>query len=99
MKAMKFNSRNGKNTNEGFSLVEVLVCVAIISIISIPILQGMRTAATLNFKANKTQKATAYAQEEIEKIKALTVQQYTDKMSAEGVARTDIVNGLSLIHI
>lgn len=93
MKAMKFNSRNGKNANEGFSLVEVLVCVAIISIISIPILQGMRTAATLNFKANKTQKATTYAQEEIEKIKALTVQQYTDKMSAEGVARTDIVNG------
>lgn len=90
-------SKNGRKrkrkTNKGFSLVEVLVCIAIIAIISVPILAGIRTSAKLNYDAHYTQKVTAYAQKELEIIKAVSVQSYEKKMNDEGVTRTLIQNG------
>ena len=62
--------------NRGFSLVEVLVCIAILAIICIPLFKSFGTSALLNNKAHYTQKTTAYAQAEMETIKSVTLAQY-----------------------
>lgn len=67
--------------NQGFSLIEVLVCVAILAIISIPIFKSFGTSAILNSKAHYTQKVTAYAQKEMETIKSMSIAQYKTKVS------------------
>lgn len=61
------------NKNAGFSLVEVLVCIAILALISVPIMAGFRTSALYTNHAHKTQKVTAYAQETLETIKSVEV--------------------------
>ena len=38
-----WKQKAGKQNSGGFSLVEVLVCIAILAIISVPILAGFRT--------------------------------------------------------
>lgn len=65
------------NKDAGFSLVEVLVCIAIIALISVPIMAGFRTSAFYTNKAHKTQKVTAYAQETLETIKSVDVETFT----------------------
>lgn len=65
-----------KRNNEGFSLVEVLVCIAIIVIICIPLSAGFRSSSVLNNRAHHTQAATTYAQETVEEIKRLTLAEY-----------------------
>lgn len=64
------------NGNQGFSLVEVLVCVAIIAIACVPIFSGLNLSVKLNNNAHYTQKVTAFAQEELEKIKVMSVSEY-----------------------
>ena len=48
--------------NKGFSLIEVLVAMAIITLISIPLLRTFVTSAQINTKAKKLQNATDIAQ-------------------------------------
>ena len=88
----KMQKRKSLN-NKGFSLVEVLVCIALLAVISVPIFAGIRTSAKLNFNAHNTQMLTSYAQEELEIVKALSVDAYTQRMSSAGVAKTDIIDG------
>lgn len=64
------------NKNAGFSLVEVLVCIAIVALISVPIMAGFRTSALYTNKAHKTQKVTAYAQETLETAKSVDVEEF-----------------------
>lgn len=64
------------NGNQGFSLVEVLVCIAIIAIACVPIFSGLNLSVKLNNNAHYTQKVTAFAQEELEKIKVMSVSEY-----------------------
>lgn len=70
--------------NKGFSLIEVLVCIALLAIISVPLFSGFRLAARLNNQAHRTQKVTAYAQEELETIKMLSVDDYKAQVEADG---------------
>lgn len=91
-KVQKKQQRNRRN-NKGFSLTEVLVCIALLAVISVPVFAGIRTSAKLNFNANNTQMLTAHAQEELEIVKALSVDAYTARMSGAGVSRTDIIDG------
>ncbi len=72
---------NRRLTDQGFSLVEVLVCIALIALTCIPLFAGIRLSATLNNRAHHTQKVTAYAQEELETIKSLSVEEYTKKFA------------------
>ena len=85
-----------KMTNKGFSLVEVLVCVALIALICVPLFSGLRMSATLNSKAHHTQKVTAYAQEELEYIKSVSVESY---ISPYGTAGPNVVDGVSYTYI
>lgn len=64
------------NRNAGFSLVEVLVCIAILALISVPILAGFRNSAWYTNKAHKTQKVTTYVQETLETIKSTDVEAF-----------------------
>jgi len=89
---------NSGSSNRGFSLVEVLVCIALLAIICIPLFAGFRTSAILNNKAHYTQKVTAYAQEELETIKSLSVENYTKTFiaggtDAEGITYSYITSG------
>lgn len=81
-------------SNEGFSLVEVLVCIALIALICVPLFSGMRVSATLNNKAHYTQLVTAYAQEELENIKSLPVEKYIEPYEA-----ANVVDGVSYAYI
>lgn len=70
------NKKQKMNKNAGFSLVEVLVCIAIVALISVPIMAGFRTSALYTNKAHKTQKVTAYAQETLETAKSVDVEEF-----------------------
>lgn len=84
-------------TDKGFSLIEVLVCIAVIAIICVPIFKSFQLSATLNNKAHYTQQVTAYAQKELEVIKSTAVAEYrADFESAavkDGVTYAYITSG------
>ncbi|MGN0377923.1 MAG: prepilin-type N-terminal cleavage/methylation domain-containing protein [Suilimivivens sp.] len=86
--------RNRRLADKGFSLVEVLVCIALIALTCVPLFAGLRLSATLNNKAHYTQKVTAYAQEELETIKSVSVEDYV-KSFKEG----SVVDGVSYSYI
>lgn len=78
---MRRNKNIGKYNiipNKGFSLVEVLVCIAIIAIVCIPIFKGFEVSSVINNKAHYTQKVTAYAQKEIENAKSLPMEDFAE---------------------
>lgn len=72
-----------KDTNKGFSLVEVLVCVAILAIISVPVFSGLRLSASNVNRAHSTQKITAYAQEIMEKAKSTETEAFVKLMTED----------------
>lgn len=59
-----------KDVNKGFSLVELLVCVAILAIISIPLLNSFLVAGNTNKKAKEIQRTTTLAQNIMETVKS-----------------------------
>ena len=56
--------------NKGFTIVEVIIAVAMLAIVSIPILGSFAQSAKYNAKARNIQKATIAAQTVMEDIKA-----------------------------
>lgn len=64
-----------KLNNKGLSLVEVLVCVAILAIIFVPLMNTFMTSSRLNKKANDTQTATAFVQKIAEEFKTKTLEE------------------------
>lgn len=62
--------------NKGFSLVEVLVTLAVISILSIPVIQNFISSSKTNKQARNIQNATDVAQ---------SVSEYFDAMSLDGL--------------
>jgi prepilin-type N-terminal cleavage/methylation domain-containing protein len=69
--------REGKRifriNDKGFSLVELLVCIAIIAIVFGPILKNFLVSARVNAKARKAQQETILAQNIVEDVKAKTI--------------------------
>lgn len=59
-----------KEKNKGFSLVELLVCVAILAIITIPLLNSFLVAGKTNEKAKIIQRTTTLAQNIMETVKS-----------------------------
>ena len=92
--------KNRTFTDKGFSLVEVLVCIALIALTCVPLFAGIRLSATLNNKAHNTQKVTAYAQEELETIKSISVEDYVKDfkggVTSDGVSYSYITSGTEL---
>lgn len=61
------------NRNAGFSLVELLIAVTILSIIVIPLMHLFLSSARLNVKSRQTLRATTVAQDIMEGLKAYDV--------------------------
>lgn len=58
--------------NNGFSLVELLVAVAILSVIVVPIMRSFTTAAITSSKAQSMQNATSIAEKVMEEVKSIS---------------------------
>ncbi len=82
--------------NKGFSLVEVLVCIAILVIVCIPIFAGFRTSSVFNNRAHHTQAVTTFAQEVVEDMKRKTVDDFTTEIKnakdKDGINSGDVAN-------
>lgn len=95
--------------NKGFTLLEVLVAITILSIIVVPLLQAFVTSAGVNAKARREMNATSVAENVIEELKAGTLEDtalqfngaaeggFTEMTDAgnlsEVIKYTDAVNG------
>lgn len=61
--------------NKGFSLVEVLVAVAVLAIVFTPVLNSFTTASKTNSRAQHIQNATSLAEDVMEKVKSTSIEQ------------------------
>lgn len=68
-----------KKNNEGVSLVEVLVTIAMIIIMAGPLINGFLNAMGVNGNAREIQNGTTVAQDILESFEALSVEELCDK--------------------
>lgn len=84
--------RNRKLNNAGMSLVEVIVAIAILSIVILPVLHTFVSSAMYNARARSRQQTTAAAQTVLENFKAYSVKEICKQfVHVEG--KNFIVNG------
>lgn len=69
----KLHKHNDKLNNAGFSLVEVLVAMAVLSILSIPVLSSFSNAARINHKARREENANTVASDIVEQFKSVSM--------------------------
>lgn len=69
------NTRRLRNSNAGFSLVELLIAVTILAIIVIPLLHMFVTSSKINVKSRQTLRATTVAQDIMEGLKAYNLEE------------------------
>lgn len=69
------------NSNAGFSLVELLIAVTILSIIVIPLMHLFLSSAKLNVKSRQTLRATTVAQDIMEGLKAYDVDELQEQFN------------------
>lgn len=79
---LKINSMH--HDNKGFSLVEVLACVVIVSAVFLIVSRTFATTAVVNGKAHMTQQAAALAQECMEEFQAKEVSEMKTKIEGAG---------------
>lgn len=80
---MQKNTKERKLNNEGFSLVELLVAIVILSIIVVPLLHSFVTSARTNAKARNTMHATAVAEDVMEMFEAHSLEEMADIYTSE----------------
>ncbi len=69
--------------NQGFSLVEVLVAMAILAIISLPILTSFANSAKINAKARRVENANTVASDVVEQFKSMSIDELTAKYAGK----------------
>lgn len=79
------SSNRGKLNNAGFSLVELLIGVAILSIIVVPIMRSFSTSALTSSRAQSMQNATSVAEKVMEEVKAIPGEKIVGDMTAGDV--------------
>ena len=83
----QLNRRGTQASNAGFSLVELLIAVTILSIIVIPLLHMFVTSTKINVKSRQTLRATTVAQDIMEGLKAYTLEEVRTQFTpADGVS-------------
>ncbi len=75
MMQKKQGTKSKKLNNQGLSLVEVLVAVAILALVTGPILKGFVSAISYNAKAKEKQRVTTAAQSIMEGFKAYDIEE------------------------
>ena len=73
MNNKKYIKYNIPSNNSGFSIVELIVAVAIIAAVFTPVLKSFTTAAITNAKAQRTQDVTSVAERMMEEVKGYSV--------------------------
>ena len=63
------------NDHNGFSIVELIICVAILAIATIPLMSAFQTSGRLIGKSQSYQNATSVAEGMMEEIKGSTIEQ------------------------
>ena len=66
---------DNRKKNSGFTLVEVLIAVAILSVVSIPILQSFVSVAQVNAKSRRRLAATTIAEGLMESCKGMSLKE------------------------
>ena len=74
-KMIKFLNRKNKN-NKGFGLIEVLISVAIMSIVTLPLAQSFVTSSQVNKKSEVKLSAITVAENRMEQAKAIDLSMY-----------------------
>lgn len=72
-------SKNCINDDRGFSLVELVISVAILAIAVIPLMHSFTLAAKTNGKAGSVQNATSLAESIMEEVKAMSLDELIDE--------------------
>lgn len=83
-----------KRDNKGFSLLELLIAVAVLAIVIVPMLRGFVSSYRVNARSRRLMRATTLAQDEMEifekeKLEDLLVMEDTDS-SGNKTARYDV---------
>lgn len=79
---MQKHTERRQLNNEGFSLIELLVAIVILSIIVVPLLHSFVTSARTNAKSRNTMHATAIAEDVMEQFEAHTLEEMADAYEA-----------------
>ena len=77
--------RTIQSDNKGFTLLEVLVAMVILTIVCVPLLRSFATSAQTNARAKIQMKATTASENIMEQIKAMNVSELKDFMTDSGV--------------
>lgn len=83
---MQKHKKKRQLNNEGFSLVELLIAIVILSIIVVPLLHSFVTSARTNAKSRTTMHATAIAEDVMEMFEAHTLEEMADIYTGASVA-------------
>ncbi len=70
--------REIKKNNNGFTLLEVLVAMVILTIVCVPLLRSFATSAQTNAKAKLQMKSTTAAENVMEKVKNMSADELKD---------------------
>ncbi|MGN0342126.1 MAG: prepilin-type N-terminal cleavage/methylation domain-containing protein [Roseburia sp.] len=81
-----------KNKNAGFSLIEVLIAMAIFTVCLVPLLRSFVVVSSTNAKSRQILNASTVAENIIEEIKAEGVTSYVSGISPSGYVNIDGVD-------
>lgn len=85
-----------RNSNQGFTLVEVLVAVVVLGVVVIPLLYSFVTASRTNAKAKKLMDATTAAQNVFEELKGESLDDFIAVYSETQEQILDVSNNPQL---
>ena len=78
---MQKHRKKRQLNNEGFSLVELLIAIVILSIIVVPLLHSFVTSARTNAKSRTTMHATAIAEDVMEMFEAHSLEEMSARVN------------------
>ncbi len=80
------------NDSRGFSLVELIICIAILGIATVPLISAFTTSGRVISKAQSMQNATSIAEAVMEEVKGSTIEQLKGKYPSVVNASLDGLN-------